>query len=262
MSHIVFVFNIIVTWAYMFVLTGLTWSILDYPGDRFVLLISGYITMGLIIIGLTSIGERITVYLKDFRKPTIEEQYYIMPHLYAVCEAANKPLPMLYIQDCRGINAMAIGRHSVIVTSGVVGKVKSDELCGLLAHELGHLIYKDTVRLNAIYYLNLLGNLSVAIAAGLIIGMTDEGKNEYIPTPLLLIVGLLKVVQFLVQLFLKLGDYSICRREELRADSYAKDLGYGEGLARFLKRGFEYKTRSSFFSTHPTKKIRLENLAR
>jgi heat shock protein HtpX len=262
MSHIIFGFNIIITWAYVFILTGLTWSIWDYPGDKLVLIISGYITLGLIIVGLTSFGERITVFLEGFRKPTLEEQYYILPHLHAVCKAAKKPLPLLYIQDCNGINAMAIGRHSVIVTSRVVGHVQSDELCGLLAHELGHLVNRDTVRLNAIYYLNLLGNILVAVIVGLILGLTDDERNEFTQSPLLLIVGLLKGIQFLVQLFLKLGDYAICRREELRADSYAKNLGYGEGLTKFLKRGFEYKRRSSLFNTHPTNKTRLENLAR
>ena len=262
MSHIVFVFNIIVTWVYVFVLTGLIWSIWDYPGEKMVLLISGYITLGLIIIGLTSIGEKITVFLEGFRKPTLEEQYYILPHLYEVCKTAKKPLPLLYIQDCNGINAMAIGRHSVIVSSGVIGKVQPDELCGLLAHELGHLVNRDTVRLNAIYYLSLLGNLLVAIIIGLIIALKYDESDEIIHSPLLLIVGLLKGIQFLVQLFLKLGDYTICRREELRADNYAKDLGYGEGLSKFLKRGFEYKNKSSMFSTHPSNKVRLDNLAR
>lgn len=259
MAYIVILINIAVNWAVIFFLTGLAWSLWNYPGDRMVMYVSGCITFALILLGLSSIGERMAVTMLDYRLPNIYEQYFILPQLTAVCQVAEVPIPALYINECLGHNARALGRHSIIVNSGVVDKIPLEELRGILAHELGHLEHKDTARLHMIFWLNFVGNCTAFIAAP----MTSEDNFEELPiilAPFIFMVWVVRIIQVILLWFLDLGDLAVGRKEELRADQYAKDLGYGEGLAQYLRKQGEFKNQSDLFRTHPPKQVRLDNL--
>lgn len=225
-----------------------------------VIYVSGCITFGLALLGISSIGEKMTVLLEGFRQPNLYEQYFLLPQLVAVCQVAEVPIPALYIRDCGGVNARAIGRHSVVLNSGAVNKVPLEELRGILAHELGHLVNNDTARLNVVYMLNMVGNLTAFISAPI-----TSDSADYIPfllAPFILLIWVLRLFQVALLWFLRFGDLAVGRKEELRADNYAKDLGYGEGLAQYIRKQFEFKNQNIWYLTHPPKQVRLDNLAK
>ncbi len=83
--------------------------------------------------------------------------------------AAGLPVPRLYVLDGEGgINAFAAGpspeRAVVAVTRGALDQLDRDELQGVLAHELSHVLNADT-RLN-LRLMALLGGLTALALVG------------------------------------------------------------------------------------------------
>lgn len=74
-----------------------------------------------------------------------------VPKLYSIVEnltqAANLPMPKLYIINDDTPNAFATGRnpeHSAIAaTTGILRILNDDEIAGVLAHELAHVKHRD-----------------------------------------------------------------------------------------------------------------------
>ena len=75
------------------------------------------------------------------------------PGLYGIVEQladrARIPMPRVYIVDQEQPNAFATGRDpahaAVCVTSGLLRIVNSEELAGVLGHELSHIKHRDTL---------------------------------------------------------------------------------------------------------------------
>ncbi len=81
-------------------------------------------------------------------KPVSEEE---APELYAIVRElttkAGIPMPKIYILPSEQPNAFATGRNpehaAVAVTRGILELLDRNELKGVLAHELGHIIHRD-----------------------------------------------------------------------------------------------------------------------
>ncbi len=81
-------------------------------------------------------------------KPVSEEE---APELYAIVRElttkAGIPMPKIYILPSPQPNAFATGRNpehaAVAVTSGILRLLSREELKGVLAHELCHIIHRD-----------------------------------------------------------------------------------------------------------------------
>ena len=62
---------------------------------------------------------------------------------------AGLPMPKVYLIETEQPNAFATGRNpenaAVAVTSGLMRRLNSDELAGVLAHELAHIRNRDTL---------------------------------------------------------------------------------------------------------------------
>lgn len=65
-----------------------------------------------------------------------------------LCIAAGVPEPALYIVDDPTLNAMATGRNpehgAIVATTGLLEHLTRIELEGVLAHELAHIVNRDT----------------------------------------------------------------------------------------------------------------------
>lgn len=66
-----------------------------------------------------------------------------------LAEKADMPMPRLYRINDKFPNAFAVGRNpdkaAIVVTSGLLKLLEKDELAGVMAHELGHIIQRDTM---------------------------------------------------------------------------------------------------------------------
>jgi heat shock protein HtpX len=250
------VMNAIVNWLVIFALIYLF-----NRNSTDSILISGIIVAILAALSISPAGEYLSRLQFGCRKATGLEAETLGPALQRVWErvlefhsAGNSVIPIeskpaLYVANNKFPNAFALGVHTVIVTSGLLGSVSDEEVEGLLGHEIGHLMHGDTVKRSVACTLNLAGNIAGMILLALIavmgfIGRLVEdvlfGRLENGGSIVaLLFSGIAFVFKLALQLFQKLqglGFSAVGRSEEYRADDYAMRLGFGPGLASFLSR--------------------------
>lgn len=176
----------------------------------------------------------------------------------------------LYYSPTKDINAYALGHRTVIVTAGIL-HVPSEYLKGVLAHELGHIAHGDSdlnLGINVSNCILTIFMTFTSVFAYLIVGLIIDARNGYTRTLALFLRVLINVVIVGVfKLWTLLGVLCIncsSRKAEYLADGFAKELGYGEQLARFLDVLDRSKVKSSklslMFQTHPDTVDRLHAL--
>lgn len=203
-------------------------------------------TTGLIVgIGLAAVTNLFSWYQSDkialavYRaQPVTEAQ---APELYRMVQRlsqrANIPMPGVYIVPSQTANAFATGRDpehaAVAVTEGILNILPEDELEGVLAHELTHIINRDTLTqavaatvAGAISFLAQMVSYSLWFGGA---GSRDDNRGGN-PLGVLLTVVLAPVAATIIQL-------AISRTREFSADAGAAKLtGNPRALARALQR--------------------------
>jgi heat shock protein HtpX len=201
------------------------------------------------------------------------------PDLHRRVESLSRDMgidkPRLMIASMGVPNAFAVGRKgagTVVVSEELLRTLDTDEVEGVLAHELAHIRNRDVVMM-------VLGQgvaSIVAIVAQWAVLLT--GDNDIADFFLAIVVG--QLTQMLVMLFV----FAISRYREYVADSdAAREIGSGEPLARALEKisrgaqgresGLDSQTAAlcifddrgglaSLLSTHPPVEKRIERLRR
>jgi heat shock protein HtpX len=202
-------------------------------------------TSGVIIgIGLAAVTNLFSWYQSDKialavyqAQPVSESQ---APGLYRMVERlsqrANIPTPRVYIIPSQTANAFATGRDpehaAVAVTEGILNILPEDELEGVIAHELTHIINRDTLTqavaatvAGAISFLAQMLSYSLWFGGG---GGRDNERGN--PLGVLLTVVLAPIAATIIQL-------AISRTREFSADAGSARLtGNPRALARALQR--------------------------
>ena len=152
--------------------------------------------------------------------------------LYAIVEGlaqkAGVPMPKLYLIPDPALNAFATGRGpshaAVAATVGIVKAMDREELEGVLAHELSHVINRDT--LVSTVAATLAGAISFLAHSFMFRGRDrDSGGN---PLAALVVMLVAPLAAMLIQL-------AVSRSREYGADaSGARLVGHPDGLARAL----------------------------
>ncbi|MEH1834187.1 MAG: zinc metalloprotease HtpX [Nostoc sp.] len=162
------------------------------------------------------------------------------PELYRMVQRlsdrAHIPMPKVYIVPSPGANAFATGRDpenaAVAVTEGILNILPEDELEGVIAHELTHIINRDTLTqavaatvAGAISFLAQMVSYSLWFGGG----SRDDNRGAN-PLGVLLTVMLAPVAATIIQL-------AISRTREFSADAGSARLtGNPRALARALQR--------------------------
>jgi heat shock protein HtpX len=174
------------------------------------------------------------------------------PQLYATAERlaqkAGIPLPRLYVIPSPALNAFATGRSpshaAVAATTGILAAMSTDELEGVLAHELSHVLNRDT--LVSTVAATLAGAIGMLARWALWFGGGDnrdrEGGN---PLAGLLALLLAPIAAFLIQM-------AVSRSREYAADEAgARLVGYPNGLVNALRKLGEASQRIPMHDVNP-----------
>lgn len=202
-------------------------------------------TGGLIIgIGLAAVTNLFSWYQSDkialavYRAQPVSEAQ--APGLYRMVERlsarANIPMPGVYIVPGETANAFATGRDpehaAVAVTEGILNILPEEELEGVIAHELTHIINRDTLTqavaatvAGAISFLAQMLSYSLWFGGG-----SRDNERGGNPLGVLATVMLAPIAATIIQL-------AISRTREFSADAGAAKLtGNPRALARALQR--------------------------
>ncbi len=177
--------------------------------------------------------------------PANENDY---PQLHNVVEglsiAAGIPKPRVYVVKDEAPNAFATGRNpehaAVAVTTGLLDKMRRDELEGVLAHELSHVKNRDTlvmtIAVTLVGVIVLLADFMLrAMWWGAMTGGDDDDSGGGGLGAPIAILGI--VLLIFAPLIAQLLQFAISRRREFLADADGVFLTrYPDGLISALEK--------------------------
>lgn len=233
-------------------------------------------------------SDRIALYAMHGRFVSREEQPELHGVIDRLCATADMPKPRVAVSEMDLPNAFATGRnadHAVVcVTTGLLRRLETDELEGVLAHELSHVAHRDVAVITIASFLGVIAGLIVRFA---FYSQLFGGRNRDQNTAALL--AIVMAVSALVYALSFLLIRALSRYRELAADRAAAMLtGKPSVLASALTKVSgdiariptqDLRTAQAFnaffftpalgpgtalasmFSTHPSLERRLEALA-
>lgn len=178
----------------------------------------------------------------------------VHPQLFNIVEemkiAAGLPaMPKIYIINDPAPNAFATGRSpnsaSVAVTAGLLGRLNRDELQGVIAHEISHILHRDILFVTlAGIMLGSIVLLSQVFLRGMFYSSLGGSRRRYSSGSgsgggqaqiVMLIVAIIAAI--LAPIMAYLLYFALSRRREYLADAGAARLTrYPEGLASALEK--------------------------
>ncbi|MEO0759735.1 MAG: zinc metalloprotease HtpX [Cyanobacteria bacterium J06648_16] len=245
------------------------------------------VVMGIAIAAMTNLGswyysDKIALAAYKAQPVTPDQAPELHSMVQKLSAKAEIPMPAVYVIPTEAANAFATGRDpehaAVAVTQGIMKMLPKNELEGVLAHELTHIINRDTLTQavaatigGAIAFLAQILQYSMFFGGG---NRDDNGPN---PIALLATIIVAPMAATVIQL-------GISRTREFAADAGAAKLtGNPQALAKALKRlemsaerlpmdanpAFEpllivnalpKQMFKGLFSTHPSTEQRVERL--
>jgi len=207
-------------------------------------------------LALTPVGDQVARASNGVRRPTREEYDYIKPMFEEVYQKSGiKKEIELFVSKDNYPNGSAMGTKTVALSRPLL-RCTQEEIKAVLAHELGHIKNYDTQIHSICCFLDDLGLIALAAAIGILTFLTDAFKLFF---PFLLFVLILKAIQVIINFIIKITYLATRRGMELRADAFAAQLGYREGMIKFLTRVGDTR-KTDFFGTHPLNKTRIARL--
>ncbi|WP_326798265.1 zinc metalloprotease HtpX [Streptomyces sp. NBC_01808] len=113
-------------------------------------------------------SDRIALYAMHGRFVTPEEEPQLHGIIDRLCATADMPKPRVAVSGMDLPNAFATGRnanHAVVcVTRGLQRRLTTEELEGVLAHELSHIAHRDVAVITIASFLGVIAGLVVRFA--------------------------------------------------------------------------------------------------
>ncbi|HWA66939.1 MAG TPA: zinc metalloprotease HtpX [Mycobacteriales bacterium] len=274
-----------------------------YVGVMAALIASGINAGAVIVIALIVLfcqywfSDRIALYAMHGRIVTPEEAPELHGVVDRLCALADMPKPRVAIANTDIPNAFATGRSPnravVCATSGILRRLDTDELEGVLSHELSHVAHRDVAVMTVASFLGVAAGLLTRFMfysemfGGFGGGYSNRNNNSQDNTAAMMFAVML--VSMIVYAISFLLTRALSRYRELAADRSGailtgrpsalasalqkvtgdmariptNDLRHAEPFNAFfftpaLANGFSI---SSLFATHPSLERRLQQLA-
>jgi heat shock protein HtpX len=218
--------NTVKTTLLLGAMTGLFLAVGELMGGR------NGMTLALIVAAVMNLSawfwsDKIVLRMYDARPVGAQEAPELFAIVQGLSQRAGIPMPKLYVIPDRALNAFATGRGpghaAVAATAGILEAMDREELEGVLAHELSHVINRDT--LVSSVAATMAGAISWIAHPFLFRGGDRDDRNPLVALAVMLLAPL---AAMLIQL-------AVSRSREYGADaSGARLVGYPDGLARAL----------------------------
>ncbi len=232
--------NIAKTFLLMAVLTGLFMTAGQVLGGRSGMVFALFMALAMNFMAYW-FSDKMALAMSHAREVSPQEAPQLHTMVARLSSRAQLPKPRVYVIDQQTPNAFATGRNpdhaAVAVTAGLLRLLNSDELEGVLAHELAHIKNRDilissiaAVMAGAISYMATMAQWAMIFGMGR--GDDDEDGGGLLGTLVMMIVAPLAAA--LIQM-------AISRSREYLADrSGARICGHPNSLATALQRLEEY----------------------
>lgn len=230
-------------------------------------IISGVIVIVSTLITVSPFGEWIARMVLGGRELAGREKIFIGPILDNVIQQAALKGKTIrahpYIVDDPFPMSYAIGKGTVVLTSGLLKQADEAEIAGGLAHEIGHLYHEDSKRSlaqwGALLPLILYYKLWI-----IIIKIMQKSGIRILAIASIILFILIIPYKFIIEIWAIVGR-KVSQRIEYRADAFAANIGEREGLIRLLERYSDIDNRKwslfeQLMSTHPPTMYRIGKL--
>ncbi|MHC4123828.1 MAG: M48 family metallopeptidase [Planctomycetota bacterium] len=193
-------------------------------------------------------GDQILLASSKAKKVTHD----VHPQLFNVVEemsiASGLPMPKVYIINDPAPNAFATGRKpetaSVAVTAGLLARLNRDELQGVVAHEMSHILHRDILFVTlAGVMLGSIVLLSHVFLRGMFYSSmgsrrrysSGSGRGGGQAALIMMVIAIIAAI--LAPIMAQLLYFALSRRREYLADAGGARLTrYPEGLAGALEK--------------------------
>lgn len=230
-----------------------------------------------VVLFVQPVQRHVFTRLLGTREPTAVEQAHLDPAWRMVAGAAGLPPDrfVLTVVDADEVNAFACGGHLLVVSSYAISELPTDELTGVLAHELAHHLGSHTIALTIGQWMSLpivalarLGWFLQNVAQAATTAFTR--RSSLAETLGQLATSVLRLVASVLTAGLALTTtigHVVGRGAEFQADRRAADLGFGRELGRALRRALategrrvEWPPRRRLAASHPPLRTRAARL--
>jgi heat shock protein HtpX len=112
------------------------------------------IIIALIFAAIMNLGsywysDKIVLKMFDAQEINVDDQFGLYKIVQNLALRANLPMPKVYLINSNSPNAFATGRNpenaAVAATVGLLRELTKEEISGVMAHELGHVMHRDTL---------------------------------------------------------------------------------------------------------------------
>jgi heat shock protein HtpX len=262
-------------------------------------LIASHVNVGFVVVlaaGLLFVqyyfSDKMALFGMGGRIVTPEEAPELHGIVDRLCALADMPKPRVAIADTDIPNAFATGRNPsnavVCATTGIMRRLNTEELEGVLSHELSHVAHRDVAVMTFASFLGMCAGLITRFTyySGLFGGFDDRDERDN-GAPAWIVIMFVSILVYVISFVL---TRTLSRYRELSADRSGalltgrpsalasalqkvtgdmariptRDLRTAEPFNAFffapaLANGFSIST---LFSTHPTLEKRLDQLAK
>lgn len=219
--------------------------------------------------------------------PQIREEKLLSYKVEEMALAAGLPVPKVYVQESKDINAFATGHRPsdaiICATTGALQQLNTEELEGVIGHEMSHIRNRDilvmTVTVGVVGAIALIAE--IALRMMFFTGGRGGGDRKGGGNAIVLVIALIFII--LAPIFSRLTYLAISRKREYLADADGAYLTRNpEGLAKALEKikgdlpddpkgsktvaplyisnPFKRALRESIWSTHPPLDERIRRL--